>query len=88
MNNEVFYNEDILVQEVFLFERLQAHPHQEDLRHLKCIVIARPEDSVSLLCTELANPRYYEISGSFSGLMRASLALGFNSITFKSLILA
>jgi hypothetical protein len=47
-----------LVQEVFLFERLQAHPHQEDLRHLKCIVIARPEDSVSLLCTELANPRY------------------------------
>jgi hypothetical protein len=46
------------VQEVFLFERLQAHPHQEDLRHLKCIVIARPEDSISLLCTELANPRY------------------------------
>jgi hypothetical protein len=53
------------VQEVFLFERLQAHPHQEDLRHLKCIVIARPEDSVSLLCTELANPRYYEISGNW-----------------------
>ena len=47
-------------QEVFLFERLQHHPHQEDLRHLKCIVIARPEESVSLLSTELANPRLRE----------------------------
>jgi hypothetical protein len=57
-NTEVFIIKTCWVQEVFLFERLQAHPHQEDLRHLKCIVIARPEDSVSLLCTELANPRY------------------------------
>lgn len=64
-----FAQSALMKQEVFLFEKLQPHPHQEDLRHLKCIVIARPEDSVSLLCTELANPRYGSYYINFANLV-------------------
>ena len=44
-------------QEIYLFERLQGMPVKEDLRHLKCIVIVRPEDSIKNICSEISNPR-------------------------------
>jgi len=53
-----FAQSALMRQEVYLFERLQGSPLSEDLRHLKCIVILRPETSISHLCAELANPRY------------------------------
>jgi len=54
-----FAQSALMRQEVFLFERLQANPAQEDIRHLKCITILRPDqESVKLLCSELGQPRY------------------------------
>ena len=41
-----FAQSALMRQEVFLFERLQNQPSQEDMRHLKCIAILRP-DSVT-----------------------------------------
>ena len=38
-----FAQSALMKQEVFLFERLQARPSQEDMRHLKCIAILRPD---------------------------------------------
>ena len=52
-----FAQSALMRQEVYLFERLQPKPVYEDMRHLKCIVIARPEASIGMLCSELANPR-------------------------------
>ena len=52
-----FAQSALMRQEVYLFERLQAKPVLEDMRHLKCIVIARPEDSIPMICAELSNPR-------------------------------
>ena len=43
-----FAQSALMRQEVFLFERLQGQPSQEDMRHLKCIAILRP-DSVNIL---------------------------------------
>ena len=51
-----FAQSALMRQEVYLFERLQAKPVFEDMRHLKCIVIARPEDSIPMICAELSNP--------------------------------
>lgn len=46
-------------QEVYLFEKLQARPAREDMKHLKCVVVLRPtEQSLNWLCNELAHPRY------------------------------
>jgi len=53
-----FAQSALMRQEVYLFERLQSKPISEDMRHLKCIVIIRPEQSIDLLCNELAKPRY------------------------------
>ena len=52
-----FAQSALMRHEVYLFEKLQPNPLYEDMRHLKCIVIARPESSVSMLCSELSNPR-------------------------------
>lgn len=38
-----FAQSALMRQEVFLFERVQEAPSQEDLRHLKCIAILRPD---------------------------------------------
>ena len=38
-----FAQSALMRQEVFLFERLQNQPSQEDMRHLKCIAILRPD---------------------------------------------
>jgi len=52
----------LMRQEVFLFERLQQQQqqqHTEDLRHLQCVAVLRPsQEAVSLMCQELARPRY------------------------------
>ena len=46
-----FAQSALMRQEVFLFERLQNQPSQEDMRHLKCIAILRP-DSVIVIAGE------------------------------------
>ena len=55
-----------------MFEKLQNTPGTEDLRHLKCIVILRPEDSINLLCSELSNPRYGSYYINFTNLVPKS----------------
>jgi len=54
-----FAQSALMRQEVFLFERLQNQPSQEDMRHLKCIAILRPDpESLKLLVAEVGKPRY------------------------------
>ena len=69
-----FAQSALMRQEVFLFERLQNQPSQEDMRHLKCIAILRPDlvknggkefvsenvtqESLKLLVAEIGKPRY------------------------------
>jgi len=54
-----FAQSALMRQEVFLFERLQGQPSQEDMRHLKCIAILRPDsESLRLLAAEVGKPRY------------------------------
>jgi vacuolar protein sorting-associated protein 45 len=54
-----FAQSALMKQEVFLFERLQAAPSREDMRHLRCIAVLRPEqETLRLLAGELASPRY------------------------------
>ena len=69
-----FAQSALMRQEVFLFERLQNQPSQEDMRHLKCITILRPDpvinvgkefvsenvtqESLKLLVAEIGKPRY------------------------------
>ena len=42
-----FAQSALMRQEVFLFERLQNQPSQEDMRHLKCIAILRPDPVIN-----------------------------------------
>jgi len=60
----------LMREEVFLFERLQSCPAREDMRHLNCIVILRPEqESIQLLTSELASPRYGSYHLYFTNLL-------------------
>jgi len=67
-----FAQSALMRHEVYLFEKLQPNPLYEDMRHLKCIVIARPESSVSMLCSELSNPRYGSYYLNFTNLIPKS----------------
>eukprot|EP00092_Neocalanus_flemingeri_P028006 GFUD01030408.1.p1 GENE.GFUD01030408.1~~GFUD01030408.1.p1 ORF type:complete len:558 (-),score=144.94 GFUD01030408.1:620-2293(-) len=54
-----FAQSTLMRQEVYLFERLSASPPWEDLRHLKCVCVVRPDAStLAHICAELAKPRY------------------------------
>ncbi|XP_033224580.1 vacuolar protein sorting-associated protein 45 [Belonocnema kinseyi] len=55
----VYSQSEILMKEVYLFERIDAAVRSEGLKHLKCIVFVRPtKENVALLCNELRNPKY------------------------------
>ena len=55
----VYSQSEILMKEVYLFDRIDAVQRNEGLKHLKCIVFIRPtEENVSLLCNELKYPKY------------------------------
>ncbi|XP_043464337.1 vacuolar protein sorting-associated protein 45 [Leptopilina heterotoma] len=55
----VYSQSEILMKEVYLFERIDAAARSEGLKHLKCIVFVRPtKENVALLCNELRNPKY------------------------------
>jgi len=65
-----FAQSALMRQEVFLFERVQEAPSQEDLRHLKCLAILRPDqESLRLLAAELASPRYGAYHLHFTNLL-------------------
>ena len=62
-----FAQSALMRQEVFLFERLQNQPSQEDMRHLKCIAILRPDSVTNIgeeFLTEKSNPGEFETTGS------------------------
>jgi len=67
-----FAQSALMRQEIYLFERLQSSPVKEDLRHLKCIVIVRPEDSINNVCAEIANPRYGSYYLNFTNIIPKS----------------
>ena len=54
-----FAQSALMRQEVFLFERLQNQPSQEDMRHLKCIAILRPDSVINIVegCLRKMYPR-------------------------------
>ncbi|XP_015112096.1 vacuolar protein sorting-associated protein 45 [Diachasma alloeum] len=55
----VYSHSEILMKEVYLFEKIDAVVRSEALRHLKCIVFIRPtKENIALLCSELRNPKY------------------------------
>ncbi|KAK0079672.1 hypothetical protein PV325_000961 [Microctonus aethiopoides] len=55
----VYSHSEILMKEVYLFEKIDAPVRSEALKHLKCIVFIRPtKENVALLCNELRNPKY------------------------------
>ncbi|XP_037082861.1 vacuolar protein sorting-associated protein 45-like [Pollicipes pollicipes] len=55
----VFAQSEMLQREVYLFERLDGDLPTDIMRHLKCIVFARPtKDNVAKLARELRRPRY------------------------------
>ncbi|XP_043277954.1 vacuolar protein sorting-associated protein 45 [Venturia canescens] len=55
----VYSQSEILMKEVYLFEKIDAAVRGEGSRHLKCIVFIRPtKENVALLCNELRSPKY------------------------------
>lgn len=55
----VYSQSEILMKEVYLFERIDANVRNDGLKHLKCIVFIRPTpENVALLCNELRYPKY------------------------------
>lgn len=65
-----FAQSALMRHEVYLFERLSANPPWEDMRHLKCICIIKPDPTtLSNLCTELAKPRYGSYQFYFTNIL-------------------
>ncbi|XP_034942666.1 vacuolar protein sorting-associated protein 45 [Chelonus insularis] len=55
----IYSHSEILMKEVYLFEKIDTPIRSEALKHLKCIVFIRPtKENVHLLCNELRNPKY------------------------------
>lgn len=55
----LYSQSEILMKEVYLFERIDANVRNEGLKHLKCIVFLRPtKENVEFLCNELRYPKY------------------------------
>ncbi|XP_063991078.1 vacuolar protein sorting-associated protein 45 [Diachasmimorpha longicaudata] len=66
----VYSHSEILMREVYLFEKIDAVVRSEALRHLKCIVFIRPtKENVALLCNELRNPKYGTYNIYFSNII-------------------
>ncbi|KAI4494916.1 PREDICTED: vacuolar protein sorting-associated protein 45 [Polistes canadensis] len=55
----LYSQSEMLMKEVYLFERIDSGLHTDSLKHLKCIVFIRPtKENVHLLCNELKCPKY------------------------------
>ncbi|XP_012532366.1 vacuolar protein sorting-associated protein 45 [Monomorium pharaonis] len=55
----LYSQSEILMKEVYLFERIDTAVHNDTLKHLTCIVFVRPtKENVDLLCKELRYPKY------------------------------
>lgn len=55
----LFSQSEMLMKEVYLFERIDSSNSTDSLTHLKCIVFIRPtKENIQLLCNELKCPKY------------------------------
>ncbi|TGZ57356.1 Vacuolar protein sorting-associated protein 45 [Temnothorax longispinosus] len=55
----LYSQSEILMKEVYLFERIDTAVHNDTLKHLTCIVFVRPtKENIDLLCKELRYPKY------------------------------
>ncbi|KAK2579234.1 hypothetical protein KPH14_008203 [Odynerus spinipes] len=55
----LYSQSEMLMKEVYLFERIDSAVRTDSLKHLKCIVFIRPtKENVHLLCNELKYPKY------------------------------
>ncbi|XP_014487938.1 PREDICTED: vacuolar protein sorting-associated protein 45-like, partial [Dinoponera quadriceps] len=55
----LYSQSEILMKEVYLFERIDTAVHNDTLKHLTCLVFIRPtKENVDLLCKELRHPKY------------------------------
>ncbi|KAG5328900.1 VPS45 protein, partial [Acromyrmex heyeri] len=55
----LYSQSEILMKEVYLFERIDTAAHNDTLKHLTCIVFVRPtKENIDLLCKELRYPKY------------------------------
>lgn len=69
-----FAQSALMRQEVYLFERLSTTPAWEDLRHLKCICVLKPDTAtIANLCSELAKPRYGAYHIYFTNILAKAL---------------
>ncbi|XP_047348718.1 vacuolar protein sorting-associated protein 45 [Vespa velutina] len=55
----LYSQSEMLMKEVYLFERIDSGIRTDSLMHLKCIVFIRPtKENIQLLCNELKFPKY------------------------------
>ncbi|KAF7403014.1 vacuolar protein sorting-associated protein 45-like [Vespula maculifrons] len=55
----LYSQSEMLMKEVYLFERIDSGIRTDSLKHLKCIVFIRPtKENIQLLCNELKCPKY------------------------------
>lgn len=55
----LYSQSEILMKEVYLFERIDTTVHNDTLKHLTCLVFIRPtKENIELLCKELRYPKY------------------------------
>lgn len=55
----MYSQSEMLMKEVYLFERIDSGVRTDSLMHLKCIVFIRPtKENIQLLCNELKFPKY------------------------------
>ncbi|XP_025154399.1 vacuolar protein sorting-associated protein 45 isoform X1 [Harpegnathos saltator] len=55
----LYSQSEILMKEVYLFERIDTAVHNDTLKYLTCLVFIRPtKENIDLLCKELRYPKY------------------------------
>lgn len=55
----LYSQSEILMKEVYLFERIDTAVHNDILKHVTCLVFIRPtKENIDLLCKELRRPKY------------------------------
>ncbi|GAB6032401.1 vacuolar protein sorting-associated protein 45 [Chamberlinius hualienensis] len=65
-----FAQSEMLLKEVYLFERLDVDNFKDAMRHLKCVAFVRPtKDNVHLLLKELKDPTYGQYYIYFSNVI-------------------
>lgn len=69
----VYAQSEMLLKEVYLFERIDMCAGTEPMKHMKCIAFLRPiRENVELLVQELRNPRYGQYYIYFSNTVNRS----------------